>query len=86
MMVNQLEVIKRRDGDETVMLMMLMMMRVMMLMLVYCRQTLAWTVAASFVVEDFYFYWIHRLLHYGWFYKNIHKIHHDFTGMPWTEL
>jgi sterol desaturase/sphingolipid hydroxylase (fatty acid hydroxylase superfamily) len=33
--------------------------------------------AASFFIEDLYFYWVHRLLHYGWFYKNIHKVHHD---------
>mmetsp|Transcript_21507 Transcript_21507/g.55863 ORF Transcript_21507/g.55863 Transcript_21507/m.55863 type:complete len:284 (-) Transcript_21507:148-999(-) len=31
-------------------------------------------------IEDFYFYWIHRLLHYGWFYKAIHKVHHEFTA------
>eukprot|EP01089_Gocevia_fonbrunei_P022835 TRINITY_DN9388_c0_g1_i1.p1 TRINITY_DN9388_c0_g1~~TRINITY_DN9388_c0_g1_i1.p1 ORF type:complete len:264 (+),score=33.08 TRINITY_DN9388_c0_g1_i1:78-869(+) len=29
-----------------------------------------------FVIEDFYFYWIHRLLHWGPFYKYIHKVHH----------
>mmetsp|Transcript_34768 Transcript_34768/g.87429 ORF Transcript_34768/g.87429 Transcript_34768/m.87429 type:complete len:274 (-) Transcript_34768:1135-1956(-) len=29
------------------------------------------------IVEDFYFYWIHRLLHHKSLYKHIHKIHHD---------
>jgi len=33
-----------------------------------------------FIIEDFWFYWIHRLLHYGWFYKNIHKIHHEHSA------
>lgn len=31
---------------------------------------------ASIVVEDFYFYWVHRLLHTKKFYW-IHKIHHE---------
>jgi len=30
-----------------------------------------------FLVEDAWFYWIHRLLHWGPFYKYIHKIHHE---------
>jgi len=38
--------------------------------------TIAWQMVACLAVEDFYFYWIHRLLHYGPFYKHIHKIHH----------
>jgi hypothetical protein len=28
--------------------------------------------------EDTMFYWTHRLLHYGWFYRNIHKKHHEY--------
>uniref|UniRef100_A0A7S2NNJ3 Fatty acid hydroxylase domain-containing protein n=1 Tax=Cyanoptyche gloeocystis TaxID=77922 RepID=A0A7S2NNJ3_9EUKA len=40
-------------------------------------RTLAWQVVLFFFIEDFYFYWIHRLLHYGAFYKFIHKKHHD---------
>jgi methylsterol monooxygenase len=28
-------------------------------------------------MEDFYQYFAHRLLHYGIFYKKIHKIHHE---------
>jgi len=31
------------------------------------------------IVEDAWFYWIHRLLHYGVFYRYIHKIHHEHT-------
>jgi len=34
-------------------------------------------VIGSFLIEDFYFYWIHRLLHHGWWYQKIHKIHHE---------
>ena len=28
-------------------------------------------------MEDFGFYWGHRLLHTPWFYKKIHKVHHE---------
>jgi len=31
----------------------------------------------SLIIEDFYFYWVHRLLHHGVWYKYVHKIHHD---------
>jgi sterol desaturase/sphingolipid hydroxylase (fatty acid hydroxylase superfamily) len=30
------------------------------------------------VCEDFTFYWCHRLLHYGPFYRHVHKMHHTF--------
>jgi methylsterol monooxygenase len=38
------------------------------------------TIIACFLIEDFYFYWIHRLLHWGPFYTHIHKIHHHHTA------
>ncbi|KXS16075.1 hypothetical protein M427DRAFT_123004 [Gonapodya prolifera JEL478] len=37
-------------------------------------------VAFCLVFEDFYHYVFHSLLHYGPFYKNIHKIHHEFQA------
>lgn len=42
--------------------------------------TVAVTVVASFILEDMYFYFVHRLLHYGPFYRYIHKKHHDFAA------
>lgn len=33
-----------------------------------------------FVCEDFWHYCAHRLFHYGWFYKNIHKQHHKYAA------
>jgi len=32
------------------------------------------------VVEDIAHYWLHRMLHWPWLYKNIHKIHHTYTS------
>ena len=34
----------------------------------------------AFFVEDFYFYWVHRLLHWGAWYQYIHKIHHEYQA------
>ena len=31
------------------------------------------------IVEDFFFYWTHRLIHMSFLYKYIHKQHHDFN-------
>jgi len=40
------------------------------------------------VMEDFTFYWSHRLLHeVPYLYKNIHKQHHEFTSpFAWTAV
>lgn len=37
-------------------------------------------VALFFVLEDCWHYWAHRLFHIGWFYKNIHKVHHKYAA------
>ncbi|URE12377.1 C-4 methylsterol oxidase [Musa troglodytarum] len=41
-----------------------------------------WTVIVSqiifyFILEDFVFYWGHRILHTKWLYKHVHSIHHE---------
>lgn len=38
--------------------------------------TLALTISFFMFVEDFLFYWIHRLLHTKHIYPYIHKMHH----------
>jgi len=38
--------------------------------------SIGWMCLASFVIEDFYFYWIHRFLHWKKIYKYVHKVHH----------
>jgi len=42
--------------------------------------TLAWQILMFYLVEDFYFYWIHRLLHWGPLYGHIHKVHHEYQA------
>jgi len=34
----------------------------------------------SLIIEDFYFYWMHRFLHMKQIYKHIHKVHHEFAS------
>ncbi len=40
--------------------------------------TLLWQFLVCMQIDDFLFYWIHRLFHVGWLYKRIHKKHHNF--------
>ncbi len=43
------------------------------------------SVVLILVIQDFYFYWTHRLMHTGLFFKAVHKVHHDsITPSPWT--
>ncbi|CAN1329182.1 Methylsterol monooxygenase 2-2, partial [Linum perenne] len=32
-----------------------------------------------FILEDFVFYWGHRILHTKWLYKHVHSVHHEFA-------
>ncbi|CAM6100012.1 unnamed protein product [Calypogeia fissa] len=32
-----------------------------------------------FILEDFIFYWGHRVLHTKWLYKHIHSVHHEYA-------
>jgi len=41
---------------------------------------MVWQIAIFFVMEDTFHYWAHRLLHWGPLYKNIHKIHHQYSA------
>ncbi|KAI9294182.1 sterol desaturase [Neoconidiobolus thromboides FSU 785] len=36
--------------------------------------------AVCFIVEDSWHYWLHRAMHYGPFYKYIHKVHHEYSA------
>lgn len=49
-------------------------------LLTWRRYTLAWQMLVFFLIEDFYFYWIHRFLHWKRIYKYIHKVHHLHTA------
>lgn len=42
--------------------------------------TMAMQIAIFFVLEDAWHYWMHRALHWGPLYKNIHKIHHTHSA------
>ena len=34
-------------------------------------------IAFCLAIEDFLFYWSHRLLHTKWLYSTVHKVHHE---------
>ncbi|KAB5520357.1 hypothetical protein DKX38_024676 [Salix brachista] len=36
-------------------------------------------IAFYFILEDFIFYWGHRVLHTKWLYKHVHSIHHEYA-------
>jgi len=42
--------------------------------------TMLYQIVVFFFIEDFMFYWGHRLLHTEWLYKNIHSIHHTYSA------
>jgi sterol desaturase/sphingolipid hydroxylase (fatty acid hydroxylase superfamily) len=41
---------------------------------------LLWQIPIFYVIEDFWFYWLHRLLHWPKIYPLIHKMHHEHTA------
>lgn len=39
------------------------------------------------LIHDFYYYWLHRLMHHKSFYRKIHKVHHDsIETSVWTSF
>jgi len=42
--------------------------------------TIAYQVVICLIIEDFFHYVAHRLLHTSFLYKNIHKMHHEYTA------
>lgn len=49
-----------------------------------------WFIAMFFVIrfwQSFHFYWIHRLIHFPWLFKNVHHLHHRNVNVgPWSGL
>jgi len=39
-----------------------------------------WQLVFFLIVEDFCFYWSHRVLHWGPLYRYIHKTHHEYKN------
>ncbi len=40
-----------------------------------------WFVLMFFIIrfwQSFHFYWIHRLIHFPWLFKNVHHLHHRY--------
>ena len=45
------------------------------------------SVPMAFIIDDFWFYWVHRLLHTPWLYKYIHAEHHKSIQVtPFTSV
>jgi methylsterol monooxygenase len=42
--------------------------------------TMAMQIAIFFVLEDTWHYWMHRAMHWGPLYRNVHKIHHQYQA------
>jgi len=49
-----------------------------------------WFLLMFFVIrfwQSFHFYWIHRLIHIPWFFRNVHHIHHRNINVgPWSGI
>eukprot|EP00002_Diphylleia_rotans_P024498 TRINITY_DN483_c0_g1_i1.p1 TRINITY_DN483_c0_g1~~TRINITY_DN483_c0_g1_i1.p1 ORF type:complete len:273 (+),score=59.14 TRINITY_DN483_c0_g1_i1:54-872(+) len=43
--------------------------------------TMAWQIFVFSIIEDFLFYWGHRIMHENtWLYQNVHKLHHYYKA------
>ncbi|KAL0436805.1 UNVERIFIED_CONTAM: Tropinone reductase, chloroplastic [Sesamum radiatum] len=47
--------------------------------LLFCRKVVSTQILFYFVLEDFVFYWGHRILHTKWLYKHVHSVHHEYA-------
>ena len=43
----------------------------------FCRRVVLAQIIFYFILEDFIFYWGHRVLHTKWLYKHVHSVHHE---------
>lgn len=43
----------------------------------FCRKVVLSQIIFYFILEDFVFYWGHRILHTKWLYKHVHSVHHE---------
>lgn len=50
-----------------------------------CRKEVVPQIVFYFILEDFVFYWGHRILHTKWLYQHVHSVHHEWVG-DLTEL
>ncbi|KAG5598584.1 hypothetical protein H5410_029954 [Solanum commersonii] len=48
--------------------------------LLLCRKVVSTHVLFYFILEDFVFYWGHRVLHTKWLYKHVHSVHHEYVN------
>ena len=47
-----------------------------------CRNVILTQITFYFILEDFIFYWGHRILHTKWLYKHVHSVHHEYVESP----
>jgi sterol desaturase/sphingolipid hydroxylase (fatty acid hydroxylase superfamily) len=46
---------------------------------------MVFSLAVAIVFHDFYFYWMHRLMHHKRIFKYVHRVHHESTNpSPWA--
>ncbi|KAG6432897.1 hypothetical protein SASPL_104487 [Salvia splendens] len=43
------------------------------------RKVISTQILFYFILEDFVFYWGHRILHTKWLYKHVHSVHHEYA-------